>query len=152
VLVDDPTLYPLVALVRQPSALMLPYRSEFGLAVQRPERVADLIVTTNPTIYATRATSPIGTTDPVAYATRPTSPDLAAYATRSTSPLLTMTDPAATATRSGFTLSTTQSSQTPLADRDPSANAPLQASIPGYRLVTQAGQVALYERVPTASQ
>jgi hypothetical protein len=49
VLVDDPTLYPLIALVEEPSTLLLPYRPEYALAVQRPARFADLIVTTDAT-------------------------------------------------------------------------------------------------------
>ena len=82
VLVDDPTLYPLIALVEEPSTLLLPYRPEYALAVQQPARFADLIVTTDATALIRRV-APLGT--------------------------------------------------------DPT-------SLPGYRLVTQAGRVTLYER------
>jgi hypothetical protein len=82
VLVDDPTLYPLVALVEEPATLLLPYRPEYALASQQPGRVADLIVTTDATALIRRVAPP---------GTSPT-------------------------------------------------------ALPGYRLVTQAGRVALYER------
>ena len=57
VLLDDAALFPVVALVREPSSLMLPYRAEFALAVQQPEHFADLIVTTDPSWLWSRATA-----------------------------------------------------------------------------------------------